>query len=380
MNPDDIRILRSVQLKTLTITRFKSLRNCQLSFTSGVTVLVGKNGSGKSEILEALSFLQALFRGRVSEWLQTHLYTSGNQLLVPVAGEGANKASLEFSAVYEYLQHRYLWHAVVNLQNFQCYTEAVSELREPPVEFQDPVLRAFMPLSANPDVRLFVQPFEMVTPGKTQAIVFHYEGSVLSALEYDQVPQEVRVFGDFMRRLVTDEADLKTLTGDWLGAIPDDPPEVLNGDQLPLLQTFFPRLSQLDFVTLPGGWQHLAAAIKIDGEERWCPASPALLRMVVTIHALQSSASFVALDGADAVLAPALKIPFVNLLQSSRKPVMLATHDMLTVNQVRPEAVLMVSRDKQGTVSVVPLCDVPDMKARLEVLAPRDAILEAGIL
>ena len=45
-----------LHLKSLTIHRFKSFRHVELLFNDGFTCIVGRNGSGKSTIFDALTF------------------------------------------------------------------------------------------------------------------------------------------------------------------------------------------------------------------------------------------------------------------------------------------------------------------------------------
>ena len=45
-----------LHLKSLTIHRFKSFKHAELLFNDGFTCIVGRNGSGKSTIFDALTF------------------------------------------------------------------------------------------------------------------------------------------------------------------------------------------------------------------------------------------------------------------------------------------------------------------------------------
>lgn len=57
------------------IDKFKSLHNFTIPFppspNNTFLCLIGKNGSGKSTVLQAIDFAGEIFRGKISPWLKS---------------------------------------------------------------------------------------------------------------------------------------------------------------------------------------------------------------------------------------------------------------------------------------------------------------------
>ena len=52
-------------IKSIKLQNFRSHSNTELNFDTGISVLIGENGAGKTSILEAISF--ALFKQHVAK-------------------------------------------------------------------------------------------------------------------------------------------------------------------------------------------------------------------------------------------------------------------------------------------------------------------------
>ncbi|MCB1038860.1 MAG: AAA family ATPase, partial [Acidimicrobiales bacterium] len=60
-----------MQLRRLWLTDFRSYRDADLSFDPGLTAILGPNGQGKTNLLEAIAYLATLgsFRGAPTDAL-----------------------------------------------------------------------------------------------------------------------------------------------------------------------------------------------------------------------------------------------------------------------------------------------------------------------
>ena len=66
-----------IRLSKLRMKNFKSFRNASLTFTNGFTAIAGANGSGKSNVMDAVLFalgetsLKSLRAGRLTDLVNT---------------------------------------------------------------------------------------------------------------------------------------------------------------------------------------------------------------------------------------------------------------------------------------------------------------------
>jgi predicted ATPase len=53
----------------ISVNGFKSLANFNLEFSKGINVLIGPNGSGKTNICQAIGLLSAVAEGEISNYI-----------------------------------------------------------------------------------------------------------------------------------------------------------------------------------------------------------------------------------------------------------------------------------------------------------------------
>ena len=69
-------------IKTIELENFKSHVNTQVDFDTGISIIMGDNGAGKSSILESISF--ALFKEYASKKMDKLINNDKNKMLVTV--------------------------------------------------------------------------------------------------------------------------------------------------------------------------------------------------------------------------------------------------------------------------------------------------------
>ncbi len=69
-------------IKTIELENFKSHLNTQVDFDTGISIIMGDNGAGKSSILESISF--ALFKEYASKKMDKLINNDKNKMQVTV--------------------------------------------------------------------------------------------------------------------------------------------------------------------------------------------------------------------------------------------------------------------------------------------------------
>lgn len=84
---------KTLQLDRLWLTDFRSYRSAEIEFSPGVTALLGQNGRGKTNVIEAISYVTTLssFRGAPNEAM---VHTDAQQAIVRAQGTRGNRSLL----------------------------------------------------------------------------------------------------------------------------------------------------------------------------------------------------------------------------------------------------------------------------------------------
>lgn len=61
-------------LKKITIENFRCFKNYEVDLTPGITVFIGKNGAGKTSLLNAIRYGLSVFFPMTAQWEMTYLY------------------------------------------------------------------------------------------------------------------------------------------------------------------------------------------------------------------------------------------------------------------------------------------------------------------
>lgn len=84
---------KTLQLERLWLTDFRSYRSAEIEFSPGVTALLGQNGRGKTNVIEAISYVTTLnsFRGAPNDAM---VHTEAQQAIVRAQGSRENRSLL----------------------------------------------------------------------------------------------------------------------------------------------------------------------------------------------------------------------------------------------------------------------------------------------
>lgn len=61
-------------LKKITIENFRCFKNYEVDLTPGITVFIGKNGAGKTSLLNAIRYGLSVFFPMIAQWEMIYLY------------------------------------------------------------------------------------------------------------------------------------------------------------------------------------------------------------------------------------------------------------------------------------------------------------------
>lgn len=368
---------------------FKSLLGCDitLSAKTPLTCLIGLNGAGKSNIVQAMGFGAACVRGNVDEYIKERIW------------------NIEQLSVREFVAHD---------EFFALYSDGnITSLRFYCIKKNDDIL-AWNLIFDNTGKRHPVERFlintkivfilknnELKYNDTTTKIVFNYKGSIIAALNEDFFTEtpEIGEFRKFISSLYTfdvlEPARLKTASmlgnnigsgGGTLAAFYASLSDIAKTHILSQVQSVYPWLHAIHINTLENGAKELQFQEKHDNEIRNVSALHAndgTLRLLSILAELHSDDSVILFDEIENGFNPAVSKQVMDILLNSPKQVIITTHspDLLQYipHDVAEDVVKLVYRTQQGTTQCMNFFELPEAKKRLGVLGVGEAFLDVDI-
>lgn len=377
----------SAILKSVTIDNFKSLRDCTIGFNRSITCFVGLNGSGKSTVLQALSFLAAIMQNNVSGWLDTRHWLK-SELKSKLSAEYGFSGLIRFNIVIEADSGREIyWDAKFNVSELKCTEERIYSFQpNQSNEQSDPVEHFWVKGSfwgTYKDNKL-----------KRNAIIHRYEGSILASLKDDLLDDECTFVRDVVSSLksmdllnpismrsgsrktkLSDIGDSGENIASFLNTFSFD---TVNSKITPQLQKFFSTLIQVSTKKKRFGWVELNMKEHFQGADiefnaRHC--NDGMLRILGIVSELQCPASILCFDEIENGISIDICSLLVRMLEASGKQIIITTHNMLLVNWLHDECMRLVFKNDNGATKICRFADIPSVKEHLELLGAGDAIL-----
>lgn len=369
-------------LQSITVDGFKSLRKCTLTFDEKTTCLVGLNGMGKSTLLQAMSFMSALVRGQVGEWLTRRHWTE-KDLKSRLTNEVRSSGIISFDVVIRTTTDASVrWTARFNILQRRCTFEEV--LRRD---------------AGTEHVLLRVDGNRLALDGKEKEEIGHrYEGSILSSLTDARLPFECRQVRDALTALKSmdllnpqemrgssrheDEKDIG-VAGEKIAAYLSTRPESdIKTVLVPTLKQFFPTLEAIRLKKKRYGWVELWITERFGSrmiETEALHSNDGLLRVLGIVAELHTSADVLCFDEIENGISADVCALLVDVLKNSGKQVIITTHNMLLVNLLPADAVRLIYKTAEGATQVADFCRLPDVQKSLEVFGPGDALLDLSL-
>lgn len=364
------------------IDRFKSLCEFNIPFSTSPDTnflcLIGKNGAGKSTILQAIDFAGQIFRGDISSWLRSrgwerrHLISQKNMRNITLHIEGF------------FGDKKIVWKSSFSTTHLKCSNEKIYINDEEVLSLSNDSYS----INKGPAEKNFVK----------------YEGSFLSIIK-DSFLQKVELldFVNFMKKVYSfDTLNSRQLRSRARPVGPDGNigrgGELLSGliasfkqgEIEKLLNTtkdFYPWIESIYPDTLRGGWKELYFVESNNGSfYRNFPSlheCDGVLRLVGILSELMTSDTFIVFDEIENGFNPEIMEKLVHALVQSRKQIIVTTHNPVVLNyideNVAKDGVLLVYRKNIGNTNIIRFFDLPEASEKLSYLGPGEVFLDTDI-
>jgi predicted ATPase len=371
-------------IRSVHIRNFKCLRDTEVIFREPLTVVVGPNNSGKSCLLEALRTILALGITRLDslfEGGQTSFF-----LVRTFGAEGPISFDLNVDAMVEAEPVSFTYELSFSATQPTGWIHVTSERLTQKGKGGEQILLEKVQgadtwqfhdarkgnqdqLSGNPGLQGIMQLFDR----EAHAGVLLFRSLLGDALFFDLQPRAMKSVAQIVPNpvLATDGGNLAACL-DYLKSEHEAAFDLLMRD----LRSMVPEVRSLALRAAAGGQKFLAI------QESYSPvavpslaASDGLLRFLAILAALHDPRwpRFLAFEEPENGLHPRRLEQIVECMRLAtqatsthpQRQVVLATHSPYLLDKVRPEEVLVVTRDEGGT-KIGPVADMESVKSLLE--------------
>jgi predicted ATPase len=338
------------------IRNFRSLADLTWPSSSALesfVCLVGRNGAGKSTVIQALSFVSQLTSGNVDDWLSNRGWS-----VKDLTNRWSGKVNIGFHLGFKFDTQTVYWSGVYNPSRKRCAQE---DLR----------------FSGSDEPLLTVKGGQVKYKGghKGREIEFelgltNYQGSCLSFLNTSKLSEEVQevvkilqglgcldtLTPERMRRRTKAATDLghggENLSA-YLASLTQTQRDHLQQD----LKEFFPTVGRLQTQTLKAGWKQLKLTENFEhnsGEFTNRDLNDGMLRVLAILAECNGSDRICLFDEIENGIHPELAGQLVRYLieKSKEKQIIVTTHNPMILNYIPDEqarkSVHLVYKDGNG--------------------------------
>lgn len=381
------------------IDKFKSLSEFDLpmpeSAENNFICLIGKNGAGKSTILQAIDFVGQIFRGNITAWLKSRNWKRTDILEKPTI----RTININIAGIFD--ERLVEWKGTFNIINMNCTQELV----------QIDGKKAFI---KNEKQFIFYTP-----EGEKNEVydgIFEYEGSFLSIINSKRLEKyNVYTFVHFMENVFS----FDTLNSKQLRAYSrtnDDYPNIGSGGEklagrfynfsqdekniiVNIIKDFYPWLNDAQASIKKGGWIGMKFIEKDESAvKRQNTLTPenepnlvkreitsqhtcdGLLRLFAIVTELATNDPFVVFDEIENGFHPEIMEKLIQLFIKSKKQILITTHNPVLLNYIEDdiakESVVLVYKDEPFKSKAIRFFDIPEAKERLQYLGAGEAFLD----
>jgi AAA15 family ATPase/GTPase len=378
-------------LKKLTIRNFKAIEDMTIEF-SPLTVLIGGNGCGKSTVLQALDFLSGIIAYRdLAQYLDdSDLYFDD---LKSKYNNGKEKP-IEFISTYEFDKNSKIFslewlfsvnkiddkwlicEKIVNLNNNKILCSYHnSGIKDTP----DLLGQIYLKSSAlNIIDDMILQDFQLQTLSS-----FIHSVSNFGLLSLDKIHASPKynpildishggeyLFSTLYRMTEEKKRKLNSILSDLLGYKVEIETEKTASDQIGLWINETQSNSSASIHS-----KHIS-----DGLMRII----AFLAIIITDEKIFGNIKYqvngiILLDEIENGINPYLTEKIINLLQAvvkdARRQVVITTHSPIVLNDIDPDTINLLWKDKSGSVHCRKLFSIAELRDSLDFLYPGDALM-----
>lgn len=363
------------------IDNFKSLRGFEIPFPpsdkNSFLCLIGKNGAGKSTILQAVDFAGELFRGAMSAWLKSRNWEKKDISTL----QRMRNIVIEIEGIFD--ERHIKWSASFNITLLRCTQEKIEMDGQTVFSVADGRYKFF----GDNEVK----------------IIFTYEGSLFSVLGKDILKKNnLSEFSLFMKKIYSfDTLNSKQLRvrtravesdtnigrgGEFLsGKIASFSTEQ-RAELVAKIQQFYPWVADIAVKTLRGGWNELYFLEKAEGniERNYRFSSQnacdGLLRLAGFLTEFMTSDTFIVFDEIENGFHPEIMEKLVRMIADFPRQIIITTHNPVIINYMEEDtaikSTLLVYKKASGDTGIRRFFEIPEVRERLRYLSPGEAFLD----
>jgi len=368
-------------LTRIKVSTFKSLVDFELKLGK-FNCIIGLNGSGKSTVLQMISYVSSLFKGDIQRWLDSRGWENKDV----VSHFFPTRKTLEVALDYSFDGKNYRWVGTYHLEKGVCTKELLVELED---------------TSEN---RLLYRVSNGIysSPAHRVELNFKYSGSVLSALNDDVLAHEAKRFRDYVANV--DSHDLLSpkvmRTGQYsrqgrLGSageflihhihnLSDDDKEIIRAK----LAIYFPQVQKLETKPQRDGTLALLLTERyyLENDEHNDIVTDArhindgMLRLLNILANQRSNARFQLFDEIENGVNPEVTEDLMDSFVASPQQTIVTTHSPMVLNfleeELAKQSVILIYKKKSGHTASIHLFDTPSAANKLDILSPGEAMVD----
>ncbi len=379
------------RINRLEVENFKSLVNFEMNLPK-FSCLIGLNGAGKSTVLQFIDFLSQLVRGDIKSWLAERKWKPAD-----LKSKLTKKVNIEFCVRFcnEDGEPAGRWEAVYNPTKNHCTKERID-------------LLDFVLTTTSGEIEVFCtkpSPPQGWKDWKSQ-ITFSYEGSILSSLKEDLLPQSILeckkqlaeiksldlLAPEHLRQRTRESSGTLGLGGQNLASFLHEMNESKRLKLLSMLKKAYPRLQGLAAKSLRSGWKQLEISESYqEPDSSFLPVmttearhvNDGMLRMIAILAELQSENRFLLFDEIENGINPELVEFVISMLVDAKQQVLVTTHSPMILNyledDVARKGVIYLYKTAKGVTQTIPFFSIPSLAKKLDMMGPGEAFVDTNL-
>ncbi|KPM01485.1 AAA family ATPase [Vibrio splendidus] len=369
-------------LTRIKVSTFKSLVDFELKLGK-FNCIIGLNGSGKSTVLQMISYVSSLFKGDIQRWLDSRGWENKDV----VSHFFPTRKTLEVALDYSFDGKNYRWVGTYHLEKGVCTKELLVELED---------------TSEN---RLLYRVSNGIysSPAHRVELNFKYSGSVLATLNDDFLPHEAIRIRDYIAQIEShDLLSPKVMrsgqysrqgrlgsSGEFLihhiHSLDDAEKTVLTVK----LAEYFKQVVKLDTKPLTDGTIELSLTERFyndDGTHRDIITNAkhindGMLRLLnILANQRTEEIRFQLFDEIENGVNPEVTEHLMDSFVNSPQQTLVTTHSPMALNyleeSVAVDSVILIYKPKNGMTKAKHLFEIPSAKAKLAELAPGEVMVD----
>jgi len=367
-------------LELIKVSAFKSLVDFELKLTK-FNCIIGLNGSGKSTVLQLISYISSIFQGNTQQWLEDRDWTNSEV----VSQFKPTRKTIDITLEFNFGDNKYLWIGTYNWDNGICTKESLfNNSHETELVY-----------------RVYNNQYKSIH-GALININFNYQGSILSILNDEVIPHDAKRIKEYMENIEShDLLSPKVMrSGQYsrqgkLGSSGQflidhihrlsDRERDLTRDNLAI---YFPQVFKLETKTQLNGTLSMSISerfynedgshIDITTDARHI--NDGMLRMLNILANQRSTARFQLFDEIENGVNPEVTEKLMDSFTSSPQQTLVTTHSPMVLNyldeDLAVESIIFVYKQKNGMTRAKHLFEIPLAKAKLDELAPGEVMVD----